>query len=233
MRESELTVSATSTVVHKDPDSAGPTGVSRRLLWPLIAVVPLVGIAGLTRLVSSDRANRTGNTPLPVLASAPQFSLSERGHRTVTLGDLGGYVWVADFIFTRCAGPCPELTLRMRSLQNALLERQKEVKLVSFTLDPEYDTPRVLEAYADKNHADRDLWWFLTGDDGGAIHKLVQEGFLQTVVPGSGGNPIIHSTYFVLVDRQGQIRGFYEGLDPATKARLLGDIEVLLAESGG
>ncbi len=201
----------------------------------LASVVYLPALLGLMILVhlsrpSSSAVGDAASAPLPVVGQVPDFSLTERNNETVTRDDLRGFVWVADFIFTSCAGPCPELTLRMRSLQESLRGEYTNVKLVTFTLDASYDTPKVLRRYAERNHADRDLWWFLTGDDESAIRTLVTDGFLQTVVPASEDNPIIHSTYFVLVDRAGLIRGFYDGLDAASKPRILGDIETLLRE---
>ena len=114
--------------------------------------------------------------PLPVLASLPEFSLTGQDGNDVTLKDMRGFVWIADFIFTTCAGPCPELTLRMHSLQRSLAGGNKAVKLVSVTTDPNYDTPAVLTRYARRNHADTDMWMFLTGSDEKAIHELIRTG---------------------------------------------------------
>lgn len=169
--------------------------------------------------------------PLPVLASLPEFSLTGQDGNEVTLKDMRGFVWIADFIFTTCAGPCPELTLRMHSLQRSLAGGNKAVKLVSVTTDPNYDTPAVLTRYARRNHADPDMWLFLTGSDEKAMHELIRTGFLQTVIPASHDEPIIHSTYFVLVDAVGRIRAFYDGLDAESKAVILRDVESLLHES--
>jgi protein SCO1/2 len=145
--------------------------------------------------------------------------------------DLLGTVWLAGFVFTRCTGPCPELTLRMRSIQQGLADRGLSARLVTFTLDPEHDTPAVLAAYARRFHADPDRWWFLTGNDQPSTHRLIREGFLQTVVPAAAGEPLTHSTYFVLLDHQARIRAVYDGLDPQSKLRILGDVEALLQES--
>ncbi len=194
----------------------------------MVAAVLLVIVLSVRR--TREDHGRADGLPLPVLGSAPDFSLTERNNRLVTGEDLRGRVWIADFIFTRCAGPCPELTLRMRSLQQSLRGRGANVRLVSFTLDPEYDTPAVLRRYAKRYHADPDIWWFLTGVDQASIHRLVEKGFLQTVAAAKGDDPIVHSTYFVLVDRAGRIRGFYPGLDPQSKPRILADVEALLRE---
>ncbi len=203
----------------------------RRPLWLGLALITTVGVIGwlLPRLQGTVSTGR----PLPVFAQVPDFSLTERDGRRVRRGDLLGHVWVADFIFTACTGPCPELTLRLRSLQSSLGKADLGVKLVSFTLDPETDTPAVLRRYAKRYHADPDRWWFLTGDGQERMHKLVQEGFLQAVSPASNGRPLIHSTRFVLVDQQGRIRAWYDGLDPKSKPLILRDIESLLNEPTG
>ncbi len=169
--------------------------------------------------------------PLPRVAKVPEFSLVERDGRTVTLNDLAGRVWIADFIFTRCAGPCPQLCLRMRSLQKGIARYDGAVKLVSFSVDPTYDQPPVLRAFADHYGAEANLWWFLTCDDEPGMYDLVQKGFLQALSAGRSGSPIIHSTRFVLVDGEGYIRAWYDGMEAASKPLILRDVKRLLAES--
>ena len=166
---------------------------------------------------------------LPVIAEVPEFSLTERDGRTVTRADLLGSVWVADFIFTRCAGPCPLLSARMRSLQLEL-EADAGVKLVSIMLDPENDTPAALVHYAKRFQADPDRWWFLTGDNEKEVHSLVARGFLQSVVPETEATPLLHSTYFVVVDRRGRIRSVHNGMEPESKPLIVEDVRSLLAE---
>lgn len=202
---------------------------TKRRTWLVVSIPLLVLLFLLVRLTRSI-AVRPPSEPLPVFAVVPDFTLTERSGRTVRKADLLGNVWVANFIFTTCAGPCPELTLRMRSLQESLKGHGETVRLVSFTLDPAYDTPAVLKSYAQRNRADPERWWFLTGQDEASLHTLVKEGFLQAVQPAAAGAPIIHSTYFVLIDRAGRIRAFYDGLDPESKPHILGAIEALLQE---
>ncbi len=203
----------------------------RWVIWIGLALV-LVGVVAVAALSRSGSLGDSG-TKLPIRAKVPDFSLTERDGRTVTLESLRGHVWVADFIFTTCAGPCPELTLRMRSLQQAIAEFDGRVKLVSFSVDPTYDQPPVLRAYAKRYQADPNLWWFLTCDSDAEMHELVQKGFLQAVAPAEDGSPIIHSTWFVVVDAEGRIRVWYDGLEAASKPLILRDIAKLLAESTG
>ena len=189
------------------------------------------GIVITAVLLTRDRAAEEDAPPLPLIAKVPEFSLIGRDGRTVTLENLAGHVWIADFIFTRCAGPCPELSLRMRSLQQGTAEFGGAVKLVSFSVDPTYDQPAVLRKYADRFQSDPNLWWFLTCNDERMMYDFVQKGFLQALSAAQGGSPIIHSTRFVLVDRQGHIRAWYDGLDAASKPLILRDARRLLAES--
>ncbi|MFQ5590743.1 MAG: SCO family protein [Phycisphaerae bacterium] len=203
----------------------------RSSLIILLFAFPLA--AAVVFWLSFSTTSDSGTEPLPIIFHTPEFSLTERSGRTVTHNDLRGHVWLADFIFTRCAGPCPKLTLRMRSLQESLKQYDDDVKLVSFTLDPTYDTPKVLSRYAQRGQADADFWWFLTGKNETAVHTLVEKGFLQAVSRAKGGRGIVHSTYFVLVDRMGRARGLYDGLDAASKPRILRDVATLLAEPRG
>ncbi len=169
--------------------------------------------------------------PLPRVAHVPSFTLTERSGRTVTDRDLLGRVWVADFFFTLCSGPCPTLSLRMRSLQESIRRFEGKVKLVSFSVDPTYDRPPVLRAYANRYHADADLWWFLTADDEETMYAVVRNGFMQAVSRASKTAPVIHSTRFVLVDAEGYIRAWFNGEDAASKPKILRAIERLLAEA--
>ncbi len=102
-----------------------------------------------------------------------------------------------------------------------------------FSVDPTYDQPPVLSTYAERYGADPNRWWFLTCDDEPAMHELVTAGFLQALSPAKGGAPIIHSTRFVLVDREGYIRAWYDGLEASSKPWILRDVERLLNEPAG
>lgn len=150
---------------------------------------------------------------------APDFSLTERSSRKVTRQDLAGKVWVANFIFTRCAGACPVMSSNMRKLQDRLFE---DIRLVSFSVDPYNDTPEVLTEYANRYGADRDRWLFLTGDPEG-IQKLSVGGFKLALDPTSGTEkePITHSSRVVLVDREATIRGYYGTEEPEDLDRLI------------
>ncbi len=189
-------------------------------------------LASTCMLVASCSRNDPPDTtdPLPVLFRLPSFALTERSGKVVTLDDLSGVVWVADFVFTTCSGPCPELSLRMASLSSGLKRFAGKAKTVSFSVDPTYDRPAVLLRYADKFQADPNGWWFLTTDDEVVMHELVTGGFLQSLAPSKGGNPIIHSTRFVLVDQAGRVRALYDGMDASSKFAIIRDVARLLDE---
>jgi protein SCO1/2 len=170
---------------------------------------------------------------LPVYHSVTPFELTERSGRVVTMADLRGKISVFDFIFTRCPGPCLTLTTRMYELQNIV--KKAPVQLVSISIDP-YDTPEVLTKYAKKADAWGDRWWFLTGPEQ-AIHALSKNVFLlpveknpKEVVEKEG--EYLHSGKLILVDAQGVIRGYYDGLDPTVVPRISADIGRLIKEAG-
>jgi cytochrome oxidase Cu insertion factor (SCO1/SenC/PrrC family) len=163
---------------------------------------------------------------IPVFYPAPDFSLTERSNRTVTLENLRGKVWVADFIFTSCAGMCPVMSGKMQRLQATL---PAGVGFVSFTVDPERDTPEVLTAYAKRYGADPERWLFLTGPKD-ALHRLSRDGFKLALEEATGTviEPITHSSRFVLVDKAGQIRGYYSAEEDEAMSRLAEDAKALL-----
>ena len=211
-----------------EPVEATASPILRFALWSGLAIV-LVGIVAAAAWSWSGGADVGAGRPLPIGPTVPEFSLIGADGRTVTNADLRPNVWIADFVFTRCSGPCPTLSARMQSLQTALADRP-QVKLVTVTLDPKNDTPLVMAAYAKRFHAEPNRWWFLTGDDEAAMHNLVEKGLKQTVIPAKGDQPIIHSEYIIVIDRVGRIRSAHGGLDPESKRLLLRDVKTLLAE---
>jgi protein SCO1/2 len=164
--------------------------------------------------------------PLPVLGTLPPFSLLSASGKTVSSQTLAGKVWVADFIFTRCAGACPAMTSKLASLQPRL---PRGVLLVSFTVDPEHDTPEVLTGYAQKVGAGPS-WLFVTGEKS-ALYSLSTLGFKLAAMEAPPGDapdgPFLHSSRLVLVDAQGRIRGYYDSEEAGTLPRLERDIRRL------
>ncbi len=164
----------------------------------------------------------------------PPFAFTERSGKTITNNDLFGKIWVADFVYTTCPGPCPLVTAGMAKLQEAVAH-DPSVQLVTFTVDPKHDTPAVLAAYADKFGADKTRWWFLTGPEK-SMYSLIKDGFFQPVQdngdnPQDGAFTVTHSTQLALVDSNGTVRGFFDGVGPQGRADLLDAIKVLEKES--
>jgi protein SCO1/2 len=168
----------------------------------------------------------TKTEPPTKYGMVPDFDLVERSNRKVTRQDLTGKVWVADFIFTTCGGICPVMTSNMKKLQDKLFA---DIRLVSFTVDPTKDTPEVLTEYANRYGADKDRWLFLTGDPE-SIQKLSVGGFKLAMDPTGGTEvePIVHSSRFVLIDREGFIRGYYGTEELTDLDRLIEDANNLL-----
>ena len=162
--------------------------------------------------------------------AVPEFSLVERSGKAITLANLRGTIWIADFIYTTCTDTCPLQTAEMGKLQEEWNDKPG-LKLVSFSVDPEKDTAEVLSLYADRYKADSQRWLFLTGAKE-EIARLVQEGFKLSAVPvvntGSSESVIMHSPRFVLIDRQAQIRGYYDSRDQQALERLKKDVAILI-----
>jgi len=174
-----------------------------------------------------------GVSKLPVYTIVPPFSFTERSGKTISNQDLAGKIWVADFIYTTCPGPCPLVSANMARLQKSVAS-DPNVQLVTFTVDPNHDTPPVLAAYADKFGADANRWWFLTGAEK-PMDTLIQNGFWQAVQDNQGsaadgGFTVTHSTKLVLVDADGNVRGFYDGVGTDGRANLLQSIKTLEKE---
>jgi protein SCO1/2 len=159
---------------------------------------------------------------LPSYGVVPDFKLTDQSGRPFTGKKLEGKVWVANFIFTTCAGPCPRMTGQMRDLRDKS-ERMQDVRLVSFTIDPARDTPEVLSEYGRRYGADPDRWYFLTGPQA-ELHKLKRYAFKLGNVDGS----LEHSTRFVLVDRKSRIRGYYDSSDQEKMQQLLADVTTVV-----
>ena len=214
----------------KSPEQdARPSGRPLRgLLWGVLALV-IVGILGanLWSFVY-QKSGTTVESPIVLSELAthgqlPDFSLTDQRGSPFALSKLHGKVWVADFIFTSCGTICPPMTIEMARLQDEFAA--EEVHFVSFSVDPEQDTPEVLFRYADYYGAAGNRWSFLTGQKD-AIYQLAQDGF--NLAAGHRGSEILHSTRFVLVDRNQQLRGYYDSRSKANLQQLRRDIQTLL-----
>lgn len=184
-----------------------------RTLW--IGVGLLIIILAVAFAFSRMEPKPGRAAALPVLGQIADFTLTNQMGQAVTLANLRGHVWVADIIFTRCAGPCPRMTRQMQSLQDAL-PRTSNAKLVTLTTDPDFDTPEVLKNYPQRigvNAAER--WIFLTGAKK-AIAALAIDSLKLTAVEKKpeertdAADLFIHSTLFVVVDKAARWRAVFE-----------------------
>lgn len=207
-------------------------------------------VPGISGWLRASNTMRGALEKLEVYSEIPDFSLVERSGRRITRADLLGKVWIANFIYTRCTETCPLQSAKLARLQ-AEFAGEPDLRLVSITVDPEHDTPVVLSRYAERYATDPVRWLFLTGDKR-AIYHLAKEGFRLGVVDpdeqaqaggvlrflgpeaalathGSKGL-IIHSSRFVLVDRQARIRAYHLPDDAQSLGRLRENVRTLLRE---
>ncbi len=182
----------------------------------------LAALAAFTLTLAACFARKSS---LPVYNDVPEFQLIAQDGQPFDSKVLVGKIWVADFIYTTCPGPCPRMTSQMHEVQNAIL-KMPDVKLVSFTVDPARDTPQVLAEYAKLHRASAEHWYFLTGPPA-TLQKLDRDTFKL----GNVDATLEHSTRFVLVDRQSRIRGYYDTSESRAIPRLIEDIYALARES--
>lgn len=177
---------------------------------PFLVTILLAG-CGVSARNGLDTAPSQPDLDLPV----GHFSLKERSGKTITDEDLKGSVWIASFVFTRCTGPCPQVTATVAKLQ-AELKDVPGIKFVTITVDPSRDDIESLRKYASHFNADPERWLFLTGDEA-TVHQLMREQFKQAIELKTGenvkpGDEFGHSTRLLLVDRNGIIRASFDGM---------------------
>jgi protein SCO1/2 len=166
-----------------------------------------------------------GGPPLPSYGVVPDFTLTDQTGQTFRSKDkLDGHVWVADFIFTNCMGPCPRMSTQISRIPRQIGDNG--VRYVSFTIDPDRDTPAALAEYGKRYGANPERWFLLTGSRGD-LKKLNWDTFHLGDVNGQ----LEHSTRFVLVDKKSRIRGYYDSSDPESVKQLINDIRRLLWEN--
>lgn len=217
--------------------SLGLAGCSRRRrhssgaigLWLLVGLT--VAVVALFFLARVPRTPLAPATPLPVFGRVSGFQLTNQLAQSFSSAELEGNIWVADLIFTRCPGPCAQLSAHLAQLQRRL-PPGVAVQLISLTADPDHDTPEVLRAYAERFQADPRRWRFLTGPRA-EINEVATKQLLLAVAEKdpaereSADDLFLHSTKWVLVDAQGQLRAVYEGTEEQSVDRVLADIQRL------
>ena len=166
--------------------------------------------------------SRNTKSNLLSIGEVSDFTLVDAQNKPFGLRDLKEKIWIANFFFTSCAGICPVLSSRMASL-NRSFELEKDIHLVSFTVNPEQDSPEILLEYAKKINANTKKWHFLTGSRDALTQIAVQSFKLGDIK-----EPIFHSAYICLVDRDGYIRGYYDGMNKEEINRLFKETSILL-----
>lgn len=199
--------------------------------WAGIAVVAL-GLAA----VAAVNLKRAGSEPLPQLGALPDFTFTRHDGQPFGSAQLRGHPFIANFIFTRCPTVCPAFTRKMAQVQTNTDSFGTDLQLVSFSVDPKYDTPARLTEYGQLHGANFARWSFLTGDYD-VLKDTIVQGFKVSMgrEPGSAEDDLLsifHGTHFVLVDSLGQIRGYYDSADSDSTDRLLRDVKRLATEEG-
>ncbi len=198
--------------------------VSRPLFWALFVAVAM-GVP----IIRSVRTELP--PPRPVYATVPDFELVDQYGQRFTKKNLEGQVWVANFIFTRCPTICPVFTQKMHTIQHRGRNLGQYFHLVSFTVDPEHDTPEKLLAYAQTHRASPRMWSFVTGKRE-ELEKVVIDGMKVHMQRGSDPDDLMsigHGSHFVLVDAKMQVRGYYRFDDPGAIDELLRDAGLIAA----
>ena len=237
--------------------------VRRRFVWGVAAIALTAGAgiaawsvlgAGVLPILGVGSGSTQSEGALEALGmygEVPDFSLTERSGRAITRADLLGKVWIVNFIYTQCTETCPLQTAELARLQ-VEFRAERDLRLVSITVDPERDTQAALSAYAERYGTDPVRWLFLTGDKR-AIYRFAKEGFRLGVVdpddPGAQAGPllrflsprpawathgskglIMHSARLVLVDRQARIRAYHLPNDDQSLDRLHRNVKAVLRE---
>jgi len=161
----------------------------------------------------------------------PPFKLIDQDGKTIDQSVVKGKIYVASFFFTRCGTICPKISSQLTRVQDIFVNRS-DLVFLSHSVDPEHDRPAQLKAYAERYRAIPGKWYFLTGSKAD-IYDLALHGYYLPVVDagvkeGKPDETFIHSEKLVLVDKEGIVRGFYDGTDKEDVDRLVLEIRVLL-----
>lgn len=182
--------------------------------------------SAVARTETAQSGANKSRSALPSIKKAPTFSFINYDGRRISDKDLEGNIYIAEFFFSTCKGPCPIMNSNATVLQSEFAS-VPNFRIVSITVDPETDTPEQLKRYAQRYGAKKDRWYFLRGDKN-VVCGVSADGFLM----GDEEDPMLHSTHFALVDAKGMIRGYYDALDNARVDSLRQAIRSLVQEKG-
>ena len=198
----------------------------------------VMGLAIISLMVIRVLVARERDRPLPILAEIPAFTLVDQTGSEFPSSELDGKVWVASFLYSTCPGPCPRIVGRLSEIDRRLAG-ESAFRMVSFTVDPEADTPEVLGIYGKTHAILPSRWKLLTGAPDEQL-DLIRRGFMMPVQRSEGlteeqikeSGAVIHSVRLVLVDGLGRMRAYYDSGDPDEVERLIGDARRLLRAQG-
>ncbi|KMY50487.1 SCO family protein [Peribacillus loiseleuriae] len=157
-----------------------------------------------------------------------EFTFTDQNHKEFSKSDLKGKVWIADFVFTNCTSVCLPMTSNLSDFQGMLKDNGiSDVDIVSFSVDPELDTPAALKEYAERFNADLPSWHFLTGYTQQEIEEFAKKNFKTIVQKPANTDQVIHGTKFYLVNKEGQIVKDYSGVSDVPFEEMMNDIKIL------
>ncbi|AYB31282.1 SCO family protein [Chryseolinea soli] len=199
------------------------------------------GFALLTGCVLLASCAKKEEPPLPIFGerevegkdtvyhTIADFKFVDQDSATITNDTFKDKIYVADFFFTSCRTICPIMKTQMLRVYDSI-QHDPQVRLLSHTIDPKYDTVGLLHDYADRLGVKSDIWHFVTGKQED-IYKIAQTGYFATAMEDKGEvDGFIHSGAFLLIDKERRIRGKYDGTKEDDVNRLMGDIARLEKE---
>jgi len=210
------------------------------IFFTLLIIVPFT-VFGIMRWINNNYTTLPyyGETQKIKLANGsdkevpftvPPFTFINQDNQTLTSDFVEKKIWVADYFFTNCNSICPKMTMHLQKVHEAF-KRNNDVKLISFTVDPDRDTPGALQLYAAKYNGTPNQWQFVTGDKK-ALYAYARKALFIIATDGDGGpDDFIHSENLVLVDAHEHIRGYYDGTNDAQVKQLIKDIKRLQKEN--
>jgi protein SCO1/2 len=177
------------------------------------------------------RITDLGKPQLPVLNNVMPFSFTRQDGQAITEKDVRGRVYVAEYFFTTCKGICPKMNRNMVEVYGKL-KKEKDFLVLSHTVDPDTDSVQTLKRYADSIGAHPSNWWFLTGAKE-SLYRTARESYILDDPKNSSKNvadQFLHTQFFALVDREGRVRGIYDGLKKDEVGQMVNDVYILLDE---
>ncbi len=185
------------------------------LLFALnLVALPLLFVLGRLKAQAPQAAQE-----LPVYGTVADFELLEKDGGRVNRASLEGRPWLANFMFAHCPAACPMMSAKLSGLQKTLPE---DIRFVSFSVDPQNDTPAALTEYAKQYHAVNGRWLFLTGG------KEAVDGVLDSLLLARSDDPNLHTLRFILIDGRSRVRGYYDSQDAEAIKKLTADAALLL-----